>query len=94
MSIRARALLSGKPQGPLQVCLVCCDRRADTFTAPSRTYTSASNARSGASSLGFIGIALAAVIETTHPVSSEYSGGMVEWWLQIVGAILSQVRGG
>jgi MFS family permease len=45
----------------------------------------------GACSLGFIGIALSAVIETTYPIDSHLSGGMVEWWLQVVGAILTQV---
>jgi len=40
---------------------------------------------SGAASLGFIGIALSAVIETTHPIDPEYSGGVVEWFVQLWG---------
>lgn len=37
----------------------------------------------GGSTLGFIGIALSAVVETTHPVSSELSGGTVELFVQV-----------
>ena len=47
----------------------------------------------GATSLGFIGIALSAVVETTHPVSPELSGGTVEWWVQIWGFVLSEAGG-
>eukprot|EP01048_Picozoa_sp_COSAG05_P014616 COSAG05_NODE_1674_length_4299_cov_4.620952_5_plen_126_part_00 len=47
----------------------------------------------GATSLGFIGIALSAVVETTHPVSSELSGGTVERWVQIWGFVLSEAGG-
>jgi len=45
----------------------------------------------GASSLGFIGVALSAVVESTYPVAGEYSGFLVEWWLQIFAAVLTQV---
>ena len=44
----------------------------------------------GASTLGFIGIALSAVVETTHPVSPELSGGTVELFVQIFGAFFSE----
>ena len=37
----------------------------------------------GSTTLGFIGIGLAAVVETTHPVSSELSGGTVELFVQV-----------
>lgn len=47
----------------------------------------------GATSLGFIGIALSAVVETVHPVSSEVSGGAVEWWVQIWGFVLAEAGG-
>eukprot|EP00656_Telonema_subtile_P005189 TRINITY_DN12358_c0_g1_i1.p2 TRINITY_DN12358_c0_g1~~TRINITY_DN12358_c0_g1_i1.p2 ORF type:complete len:267 (+),score=46.15 TRINITY_DN12358_c0_g1_i1:643-1443(+) len=46
----------------------------------------------GGSTLGFIGIALAGINQTAHKaVHAEYSGGAVEWWLQVVGAVLTQV---
>jgi hypothetical protein len=44
---------------------------------------------SGATSLGFIGVALSAVIETTHPVDAEFSGGSVEWFVQLWGGIFT-----
>lgn len=45
----------------------------------------------GASSLGFIGVALSAAVESTFPVDGEYSGFLIEWWLQIFAAIITQV---
>jgi len=41
----------------------------------------------GAASLGFIGIALSAAIETTAPVDAEYSGGSIEWLVQLWGGV-------
>jgi len=41
----------------------------------------------GAASLGFIGIALSAAVETSHPVDGEYSGGSIEWLVQLWGGI-------
>ena len=40
----------------------------------------------GTMTLGFIGVALSAVVETTHPCSPELSGGMVEFFVQLLGA--------
>jgi len=48
----------------------------------------------GISSLGFIGIALSRAVQVAKPVGEAYSGGLVEWWIQVWGAILAQVTTG
>lgn len=47
----------------------------------------------GASSLGFIGLALHEAVELAKPASEVYAGGLLEWLLQICGAYLGIVSG-
>eukprot|EP00397_Hematodinium_sp_SG-2012_P017159 GEMP01017533.1.p1 GENE.GEMP01017533.1~~GEMP01017533.1.p1 ORF type:complete len:487 (+),score=91.88 GEMP01017533.1:81-1541(+) len=49
---------------------------------------------SGAASLGFIGIALAHVLTITHPVNEAFSGGALEWFVQVMGTVLTLVAVG
>ena len=44
----------------------------------------------GAGSLGFIGIGLATAARLGHPVSDTYTGGGVEWFLQVFSVVLTQ----
>ena len=44
----------------------------------------------GAAMLGFLGIGLSAVVESTHPVRPELSGGTVELFVQVFGAFFSE----
>ena len=46
---------------------------------------------SGITSLGFIGPALSRACACVHPISHSWSGGAVEWWIQVFGAILTQI---
>eukprot|EP01060_Flectonema_neradi_P035368 TRINITY_DN6495_c0_g1_i1.p1 TRINITY_DN6495_c0_g1~~TRINITY_DN6495_c0_g1_i1.p1 ORF type:complete len:441 (+),score=62.53 TRINITY_DN6495_c0_g1_i1:52-1374(+) len=46
---------------------------------------------SGVTSLGFIGPALSRACSCVHPISHSWSGGAVEWWIQVFGAILTQI---
>merc|ERR1712039_808258 len=45
----------------------------------------------GGGACGFVGVGLSVTAENAKPVSATYTGGMVEWWIQIFGAILAQV---
>ena len=50
-------------------------------------------AAAGAASLGFLGMALAAIADATPGVNEAYSAGAVEWFVQLGGALLSSYAG-
>lgn len=48
---------------------------------------------SGAGLLGFIGLGLQAIVLVAHPVQETFSSGLVEWWMQVFGAIIPLLSG-
>eukprot|EP00928_Gymnodinium_smaydae_P090547 TRINITY_DN74335_c0_g1_i1.p1 TRINITY_DN74335_c0_g1~~TRINITY_DN74335_c0_g1_i1.p1 ORF type:complete len:414 (-),score=77.26 TRINITY_DN74335_c0_g1_i1:15-1256(-) len=50
-------------------------------------------ALAGAASLGFLGVALAAIAKVVPEVNEAYSAGAVEWFVQLGGAVLTETAG-
>lgn len=42
----------------------------------------------GFTELGFIGLGLQVICRHAHPIAHTYSSGLVEWWIQVFGAVL------
>jgi MFS family permease len=49
------------------------------------------NMVTGAGSLSFLGVAFSAAVEATYPVDAEFSGGIIELWVQIWGFLFTYV---
>ena len=47
-------------------------------------------ARAGAATIGFVGPALAEAAASAGPDSTVMAGGIVEWWIQVLGAVVTQ----